>query len=313
MNSKNQLGIVTRKSPLALWQARYVQTLLMRRYPDLRTDILAIQTAGDRMLETPLATIGGKGLFIKELEALLLDKRADIAVHSMKDVAAELPPGLELSVILPRGDARDAFVCDSANSIQELPQEARVGTSSLRRKSQLLALRPDLQVPVLRGNVGTRLQRLDAGDYAAIILAMAGLQRLGLEHRATSALSPAEFLPAPGQGAIGIECRVDDMQTRELIAPLHDASTGACVLAERNFSQTLYGSCQLPIAGYASYQAEAILCLDGMVSSVDGKELLHSRIEGPAASAAELGKALGVELLNSGADRILQEILRTLQ
>ncbi|MGD8909544.1 MAG: hydroxymethylbilane synthase, partial [Chromatiales bacterium] len=240
------IRIATRKSPLAMWQAEHVAAELKRIHPKIVVEIQGMTTQGDKILDTPLAKIGGKGLFIKELEQGLLSGRADIAVHSMKDVPVELPEGLHLSVIMQRGDPRDAFVSNRYKSLDELPDGACVGTSSLRRQSQLAELRPQLQIKSLRGNVNTRLGKLDKGEYDAIILAAAGLIRLGFEERITAFISQEQSLPAIGQGAVGIECRSDDSRVNELIAPLHHPETASCVLAERAMNQRLNGGCQVP-------------------------------------------------------------------
>ena len=247
------LKIATRQSPLALWQANYVKDRLQQQYPDLTVELVPMVTKGDVILDSPLAKIGGKGLFVKELENALLNKEADIAVHSMKDVPMQFPEGLGLAVICQREDPRDAFVSHSYRTFTELPQGAVVGTSSLRRQCQLKALRPDLDIRSLRGNVGTRLSKLDNGDYDAIILASAGLIRLGLADRIASFIDIEQSLPAAGQGAVGIECRTDDVQVQALLAPLADAETTYCVRAERAMNNHLQGGCQVPIGGYASH------------------------------------------------------------
>lgn len=301
------LRIATRKSLLALWQAEYVKAELERHHPGLRVELVPLTSRGDKILDVPLAKVGGKGLFVKELEQALLDGEADIAVHSMKDVPMEFPEGLGLAVICPREDARDAFVSNRFASLDELPAGSVVGTSSLRRQCQLLAKRPDLQVKFLRGNVQTRLQKLDDGEYDAIILAAAGLIRLQLQDRIRSAITPEFSLPAGGQGAVGIECRLDDSATRALIAPLHHSTTAEQVLAERAMNRRLQGGCQVPIACYALHEGEQ-LWLRGLVGSVDGKEILFDEIRGPVAEAESIGVALAERLLAAGADRILAEV-----
>ena len=302
--SDNQIRIATRKSPLALWQAEHVSARLQAAYPGLEVELVTFVTQGDKILDTPLAKIGGKGLFVKELERAMLDGDADIAVHSMKDVPVELPEGLHLPVILDREDPRDAFVSNNYASFDELPQGAKLGTSSLRRQCQLRERRPDLEVLDLRGNVNTRLAKLDAGNYDAIILAAAGLKRLGFEDRIREALAPEISLPAIGQGAIGIECREGDLRINELIAVLDDPDTHVCVAAERAMNNRLEGGCQVPIAGFAVLEGKQVQ-LSGLVGRVDGSEILRSAIFGPTHEAAEMGTALAEELLARGADEIL--------
>lgn len=264
-------------------------------------------TQGDKILDTPLAKVGGKGLFVKELEAGLLSGDADIAVHSMKDVPVELPQGLHLAVICPREDPRDAFVSNAYDSFDALPKGARLGTSSLRRQCQLAAQRPDLNILDLRGNVNTRLQKLDAGDYDAIILAAAGLIRLGLADRITETLSPEVSLPAIGQGAVGIECREDDEWVNELLAPLNDRDTAIRVRAERALNHRLQGGCQVPIAGYAEL-AHGVILLRGLVGTVDGSNIIHGEIAGQPEDAEYLGRVLAEDLLARGADEILDSL-----
>ncbi|MDU7785416.1 MAG: hydroxymethylbilane synthase, partial [Aggregatibacter aphrophilus] len=273
MMLEKTLKIATRQSPLALWQANYVKDCLQQLYPDLIVELVPMVTKGDVILDSPLAKIGGKGLFVKELENALLNKEADIAVHSMKDVPMQFPEGLGLAVICKREDPRDAFVSNSYRTFDELPQSAVVGTSSLRRQCQLKALRPDLDIRSLRGNVGTRLSKLDNGDYDAIILASAGLIRLGLADRIASFIEVEQSLPAAGQGAVGIECRTDDVQVKQLLAPLADAETTCCVLAERAMNNHLQGGCQVPIGGYAVLQ-QGQLYLRALVGNVDGSQII---------------------------------------
>lgn len=299
--------IATRKSPLALWQAEHVANRLRAIHPEIRIELVKMVTQGDKILDTPLARIGGKGLFVKELEQGLLEGRADLAVHSMKDVPAELPTGLHLAAILEREDARDAFVSRRYPSLADLPQRARIGTSSLRRQSQLKGLRPDIITLPLRGNVGTRLEKLDSDELDGIILAAAGLIRLNLANRITEHLSADISLPAVGQGAIGIECRTDDKTIHELIKPLHDESTAWCVKAERAFNGRLNGGCQVPIAGFAERFADRLV-LRGLVASLDGQTLIRGRAEAPVHQAENLGEAVAEELLNRGADRLLRDI-----
>jgi hydroxymethylbilane synthase len=301
------IRIATRKSPLALWQAEHVAAELKKAHPDIVIEILGMTTQGDKILDTPLAKIGGKGLFIKELEQGLLSEQADIAVHSMKDVPVELPEGLHLAVIMQREDPRDAFVSSRFKGIDELPQGACVGTSSLRRQSQLAELRPDLEIKSLRGNVNTRLRKLDEGEYDAIILAAAGLIRLGFQARITAFIGPERSLPAIGQGAVGIECRTNDERVNALIAPLHHAETAACVRAERAMNQRLNGGCQVPIAGYAMLES-GHLWLRGLVGEPDGSQIIRGEVQGTPAEAEAMGMGLAEQLLDWGADEILKAL-----
>lgn len=301
------LKIATRESPLALWQANYVKDRLQQLYPDLTIELVPMVTKGDVILDSPLAKIGGKGLFVKELENALLNKEADIAVHSMKDVPMQFPEGLGLAVICQREDPRDAFVSHSYRTFAELPQGAVVGTSSLRRQCQLKALRPDLDIRSLRGNVGTRLSKLDNGDYDAIILASAGLIRLGLADRIASFIDVEQSLPAAGQGAVGIECRTDDMQVQALLAPLADAETTYCVRAERAMNNHLQGGCQVPIGGYAVLQ-QGQLYLRALVGDIDGSRIIRAEGKSPVENAEALGVQIAEQLLAQGADKILQAI-----
>lgn len=301
------LKIATRQSPLALWQANYVKDRLQQLYPDLTIELVPMVTKGDVILDSPLAKIGGKGLFVKELENALLTKEADIAVHSMKDVPMQFPEGLGLAVICQREDPRDAFVSHSYRTFAELPQGAVVGTSSLRRQCQLKALRPDLDIRSLRGNVGTRLSKLDNGDYDAIILASAGLIRLGLADRIASFIDVEQSLPAAGQGAVGIECRTDDMQVQALLAPLADAETTYCVRAERAMNNHLQGGCQVPIGGYAVLQ-QGQLYLRALVGDIDGSRIIRAEGKSAVENAEVLGVKIAEQLLAQGADKILQAI-----
>lgn len=298
------LRIATRKSPLALWQTEQVAERLRLAHPDLRVEILGMRTRGDKFLDAPLAKIGGKGLFVKELEQGLLDRRADIAVHSMKDVPIDLPAGLQLPVIMEREDPRDALVANNYGDIDELPAGVRVGTSSLRRQCQLAARRADLVIRPLRGNVNTRLSKLDAGEYDAIVLAAAGLMRLGFEQRIRQRLSPEESLPAIGQGAIGIECRVDDGRVKALIAPLHHADTADRVRAERALNRRLRGGCQAPIAGYAVLE-DGWLRLRGLVGTPDGTQVWYAERCAPRTEAEPLGTALAEDLIAQDRNRVL--------
>ena len=301
------IRIATRSSPLAIWQAEYVQRRLEALHEGLQVELVRIKTQGDKILDTPLAKIGGKGLFVKELEQAMMDGRADIAVHSMKDVPMELPEGFVLPVICEREDPFDAFVSNHYHSLDDLPEGARVGTSSLRRSAQLKALRPDLVVESLRGNVQTRLGKLDDGQFDAILLAAAGLKRLGMESRIRLSLPAETCLPAVGQGAVGIECREEDEQTQALLAPLNDTDTWDRVVAERAMNRRLEGGCQVPIAGYALLEADQIW-LRGLVASEDGTRVLRAEIRGSRADGDALGKAVATSLLEQGADVILGEI-----
>lgn len=299
--------IATRRSPLAMWQAEFVRDALLAIHPGLHVELVKIVTQGDKILDVPLAKIGGKGLFVKELEQGMLTGDADIAVHSMKDVPMEFPEGLHLPVICQREDPRDAFVSNNYASIDDLPQGARVGTSSLRRECQLRSARPDLQILTLRGNVNTRLAKLDAGEYDAIILASAGLKRLKLEARIRSPLSPEQSLPAVGQGAVGIETRVDDVEINALIAPLLCPETWIVVSAERAMNKRLAGGCQVPIAGYALLE-DGNIWLRGLVGRPDGSLTLRAEVRGKADEAESLGIALAEDLLSQGADEILAAV-----
>ena len=301
------LRIATRRSPLALWQAEHVAGALRERSPGLAVELVAMRTSGDKMLDAPLAKVGGKGLFIKELELALLDGRADIAVHSMKDVPVELPPELHLPVIMARADPRDALVSTRFVGLGALPPGASVGTSSLRRRCQLSAHRPDLRIENLRGGVDTRLRRLDEGDFDAIVLAVSGLERGGHGARVTQALDVSTMLPAAGQGALGIECRRGDSRVESLIAPLACARTTACVGSERAFNRRLEGGCQVPIAAYATLDQDG-LSLHGLVASLDGATVLRSRVQGGAQDAEALGGEAADALLKRGAGAILARI-----
>ncbi|WP_081619411.1 hydroxymethylbilane synthase [Thioalkalivibrio sp. ALJ9] len=298
------LRIATRKSPLAMWQAEHVAARLRGLHSDLPVELVGMTTQGDRVLDSPLARIGGKGLFVKELEVAMLEDRADIAVHSVKDVPMELPADLVLPVILDREDPLDAFVSNTYTHVDELPQGARVGSSSLRRQCQLRARRPDLKITDLRGNVNTRLGKLDAGEYDAILLAAAGLKRLGFDERIRARLEPAVSLPAVGQGAIAIECRENDPEIAALIAPLNDRDTSDRVRAERAFNRRLEGGCQVPLAAHATLDGDR-LHLDGLVGAVDGSQLLRRQVEGPRGDAEALGIQLAEQLLELGAGELL--------
>lgn len=299
--------IATRKSPLALWQAYFVRDSLLAANPDLNVELVKMVTQGDKILDTPLAKVGGKGLFVKELEQGMLRGDADIAVHSMKDVPVEFPEGLHLAVICEREDPRDAFVSNTYKTIEDLPKGAKVGTSSLRRTCQIRTWRPDLEIRDLRGNVNTRLRKLDEGEYDAIILACAGLIRLEFGDRIAEHLDPAFSLPAIGQGAVGIECRIDDPFINELIAPLNHTETAIRVRAERAMNNRLEGGCQVPIGGYAELDGDTIL-LRGLVGRPDGTEMVRGEIAGRIEEAEFLGTTLADDLLSRGAREILQEV-----
>lgn len=306
--SKAVLRIATRKSPLAFWQANFVKHLLQQQYENLEIELFGILTVADKMLATPLTKIGGKGLFVKELEKAILEHQADIAVHSIKDMPAELPDGLQLAIALKREDPRDAFVSNKYNDLYELPAGAVIGTSSLRRQAQILALRPDLNVKNLRGNVGTRLKKLDENEFDAIILAAAGLIRLELMHRIKCYFEIDQILPAPGQGAIGIECRSTDKNTIALFKPFDDQNTQSCILAERAMTEQLGGSCQFPIAAHATI-SQGKLVLKGLVSNIKGTTILRTIQEGLLEQANEIGKLAAQELIHQGANELLDEIL----
>lgn len=306
--SLNKIRIATRKSPLALWQAEYVKVELQKSYPDLEVELVKIQTQGDRMLNTPLSLVGGKGLFIKELEQTLYDQQADIAVHSMKDVTIDMPEGLRLPVILKRENPHDVFISTKFKSLNTLPRGAIVGTSSLRRKCQLIAWRSDLEIKDLRGNVGTRLGKLDNEEYDGIILAAAGVIRLGLEDRISEIIPIENILPAIGQGAIGIQTRASDNDVLKIIRPLNDETTQQQVETERVVSRRLFGGCQLPIAAYAEIDKESIN-VRGMVGRIDGSEIIQDSVNGSLEERDELGLKLAEKLLQKGADEILRELL----
>ena len=305
--SQRPLRIATRKSLLALWQAEYVKAELERHHPGLVVELVPLVSRGDKILDVPLAKVGGKGLFVKELENALLADEADIAVHSMKDVPMEFPEGLGLAVICPREDPRDAFVSNRFADLDSMPSGSVVGTSSLRRQCQLLAQRPDLQVKFLRGNVQTRLAKLDNNEYDAIILAAAGLLRLELKDRIRSCLSPEQSLPAGGQGAVGIECRLADAQTIALLQPLRDQRTTEQVTAERAMNRRLQGGCQVPIACYALHTEDG-LWLRGLVGAPDGSQMLFDEIRAPINEAEQMGVTLAERLLKAGADKILAAV-----
>ncbi len=301
------LRIATRQSPLALWQAEFVKAELEKFHPELRVELVPMVTRGDKILDTPLAKIGGKGLFVKELELAMLEGTADLAVHSMKDVPMEFPDGLGLSVICDREDPRDAFVSNQYQHIDELPEGARVGTCSLRRQCQLMAKRPDLKILELRGNVGTRLSKLDDGQYDAIILASAGLKRLQLHNRIAHEIEPDWMLPAGGQGAVGIECRTDDEKTLQYLAPLNHPETACRVKGERAVNHHLQGGCQVPIGVYSVIRDQQIH-IEALVGEVDGSRILQRTISGPKEDNETLGVALAEQLLEAGAGDILNAL-----
>lgn len=305
--SVREIRIATRKSALALWQAEHVKARLEQAHPGLQVTLVPMVSRGDQLLDSPLAKIGGKGLFVKELEAAMLNNEADIAVHSMKDVPMEFPAGLGLYCICEREDPRDAFVSNNYASLDELPQGSVVGTSSLRRQAQLLALRPDLQIRFLRGNVNTRLAKLDAGEYDAIILAAAGLIRLGFADRIRSSLSHEDSLPAGGQGAVGIECRTADSEIQALLQPLQHAGSADRVVAERALNRHLNGGCQVPIACYAVLEGDQ-LWLRGLVGQPDGTLMLRAEGRAPRQEAEALGIRVAEDLLAQGAGEILAQI-----
>jgi len=298
------LRIATRKSALALWQTNHVKALLKAAHPDLEIELVKIVTEGDRILDRPLAEIGGKGLFLKELERAMLDGEADLAVHSMKDVPASMAEGLVLDAVLPRANPYDALVSRNGRPLADLPAGSRIGTSSLRRKSQLLALRPDLVVVDLRGNVDTRLRKLDEGQYDAIILACAGLERLGWGDRITETLQPPDWLPASTQGIIGLQCRADDGATRTLIQPLADAGAMVVASAERAVARVLQATCQVPLAAHAVL-ADGVVRLWSVVGKTDGTETISASGEASAEDAAGLGERVAADLLKNGAGKII--------
>ena len=305
---ESPLRIVTRESPLALWQANHVRDRLRQLHPGLAVEVIGVSTEADRFLDRSLASMGGKGAFIKELEQALLSGRADLAVHSMKDVTVDMPEGLALPVILRREDPGDAFVSNHHASLAELPAGARVGTSSLRRRCQIMHARPDLDVRDIRGNVGTRLRKLDEGSYDALVLAASGLRRLALEARITARLDTEQLLPAIGQGALGLETRGGDADVLSLLQPLDDEETHVCVSAERAVSRRLNGGCLAPVAGFAELRGER-LHITALVGRPDGTELIRDAVSGTAAGAEDLGAELGERLLQRGADRILRDIM----
>ncbi len=301
------IRIATRQSPLALWQAHFVKDALQKAHPNLAVELVTMVTRGDVLLDTPLAKVGGKGLFVKELELAILEGRADLAVHSMKDVPVDFPDGLGLVTICERDDPRDAFVSNHYSSLQALPHGAIVGTCSLRRQCQIKEARPDIVIKELRGNVGTRLAKLDAGEFDAIVLAAAGLKRLKLEQRIASFISPEQSLPAVGQGAVGIECRLDDQRLLKLLEPLNHSDTYDRVLCERAMNLTLQGGCQVPIGSYTELEGDQIW-LRALVGEPDGSQVIRGEIRGSRQQAERLGIELAQQLLEQGARDILNKL-----
>lgn len=306
MNEQTQLRIGTRGSALALWQAEWVKAQLLAAHEELAVELLVIKTTGDKILDVPLAKVGGKGLFVKEIEEALLDGKADLAVHSVKDMPAELPEGLHLAVMPPREDPRDALISRNGAGLEALPHGARVGTSSLRRAAQLLHLRPDLRIETLRGNVDTRLRKLESEGFDAIVLAAAGLKRMELNHVVSEYLEPERMLPAVGQGALGIETRTGDAFTNEMVASLAHPQTMTIVRAERAFLKRLEGGCQVPIGAHATMEGETLI-LTGMVADLEGVRLIRKELRGDAQQPEVVGERLAEVILESGGAEILAE------
>jgi hydroxymethylbilane synthase len=306
--SKDRLLLGTRGSPLAVWQAEWVKQRLLEIHHGIEIDLIKISTKGDRILDSTLAKIGGKGLFVKEIEEALISHKIDLAVHSVKDMTSEFPPGLILTAICEREDPRDALICRQAESAADLPEQARIGTSSLRRKSQILHRWPKSQIVELRGNVGTRLKKLETEKLDAVVMAAAALVRMGWTKRVTHYFSPRELLPAAGQGALGIETRADDQETRELLDPLDHEESRIAVMAERAFLELLEGGCQVPMAAYARVES-GIINIEGLIASLDGKEVIRDKMSGPARDPEKLGRNLAETLLEQGGDKILREVL----
>jgi len=306
------IRIATRQSPLAMWQARHVEALLKKAHPGMEIELVKIVTQGDKILDRPLAKIGGKGLFLKELEVALLNDEADLAVHSMKDVPADMPDGLVLDVVLERANPYDALVCREYASLEELPKGSVVGTSSLRRQSQLLALRPDIRVADLRGNVGTRLSKLDEGQYDAIILACAGLERLDMHDRITQQLDGPGWLPAATQGIIGLQYRSNDERVRQWVGPLADETAGVVARAERAVARVLEATCQVPLAAHALVEGSEpdsmTVRLDALVATPDGRKVIKASGQSPAADANALGESVAEELLAKGARQVIEAL-----
>ncbi|CCO22552.1 hydroxymethylbilane synthase [Maridesulfovibrio hydrothermalis] len=305
-----KITIATRGSKLALWQANHITDLLREEYPGIEVQLLKIKTKGDKILDVPLAKVGGKGLFVKEIEEALLDKRADLAVHSMKDVPTELPEGLEVGIIPPREADTDTLLSVKYNSLKELPAGAVVGTSSLRRQSQLLSLRDDLKIESLRGNLDTRVRKLLDGEFDAIVVATAGLNRLNLSAPKSEILAPPTFLPAVAQGALGIEYRIEDTEIQDILAFLHDEISARQVKAERGFLTGLNGGCQVPIAAWSQREGDQIK-LTGFVADVDGSSPIRLEKTGPADDAWNLGMSLADDVLAKGAKEILDRVYST--
>lgn len=303
--SKHRLRIATRKSPLALWQAHHVRDRLLEHWPSLHIELLPMETSGDKFLKDKLATIGNKGLFVKELEEALLDNRADLAVHSMKDVPTTFPAGLCLAAICARHNPLDALLSSNYSNLDSLPLGAIVGTTSLRRQSQLLAIRPDLKIEGLRGNLQTRLAKLESGQYDAIILAVAGLERLGLQRQIKEILSTDRMLPACGQGALGIECRIEDSELKKYISPLNDPISALCVHSERHVNALLGGNCHVPLAVYCAPEADSQLYLRAKVATVDGKIIISESLRGHSDDSASLANTCAQLLLANGAAELL--------
>jgi hydroxymethylbilane synthase len=301
------INIGTRASLLAVTQSTWVKTQIEQQYPDTTVELVKIITKGDKILDVPLAKVGGKGLFVKEIEDALLDGRVDLAVHSMKDVPAELPDGLQIAIVPEREIPQDAFISVKYKTVQDLPAGAVIGTSSLRRKSQLACLRPDLNIKDLRGNLDTRLRKLDEGQYDAIILAGAGLNRLGMQDRITALFSPEQMLPAIGQGSLGIELRIKDTELLDGLQFLHDQTTATAVAAERAFLLRLEGGCQVPIGGHATIEGNTVT-LVGLIADIDGKVILREQLSGPVDTAEQTGIALADTMLAAGGKEILAEV-----
>lgn len=304
---KRTIKIGTRKSMLALWQSNWIKGMLEKRYPEVTVELVKIVTKGDKILDVPLAKVGGKGLFVKEIEEALLQHEADIAVHSMKDVPTVLPDELHIGIVTKREDPHDAFVSTKYKSLSELPAGARVGTSSLRRKSQLNCIRPDLIIEDLRGNLDTRIKKLDDGLYDAIILAAAGMRRLGWQDRITCTFTEQEMLPAIAQGAVGIELRKKDVELLNALFFMHDAETSVAVEAERAFLARLEGGCQVPIGGFGKLEADK-LSFTGLIAAVDGKKILKETVAGAPADAAKMGRETAEKLLSMGGAEILAAV-----
>jgi len=304
---KSLIKIGTRASLLAVTQSTWVKNQIEQQYPDTRVELVKITTKGDKILDVPLAKVGGKGLFVKEIEDALLDERVDLAVHSMKDVPTDLPEGLHVAIVPAREIPQDAFISVKYASVEGLPEGAVIGTSSLRRKAQLACLRPDLNIRDLRGNLDTRLRKLDQGEYDAIILAGAGLNRLGLQKRITTLFEPEQMLPAIGQGSLGIELRIADSELLAGMQFLHDPTTATAVAAERAFLLRLEGGCQVPIGAFATVSGDTV-SLSGLIASVNGQQILKEQLSGPAKTAAEIGQALADTLLAAGGKAILDKV-----